>query len=143
MTHIFGAFMVFLLISAPASWATESQDLYSLQSAEQRSAFIQLTEELRCPKCQNQNLADSDSQIAETMRTVIAEQLHNGASSAEIKDLMVGRYGKFVLYKPPVSRETALLWWGPIVLFAVAGFAFFMIVLRRKTTEFADDDIDT
>ncbi len=106
-------------------------ELIEFQSDEQRSAFLRLSEELRCPKCQNQNLADSNSEIAEIMREVIAEEVLAGHSEAEIKDMMVDRYGEFVLYEPPRKLETAILWWGPLVLLAIAILIFVTIVVGR------------
>ncbi|HSC76547.1 MAG TPA: cytochrome c-type biogenesis protein CcmH [Pseudomonadales bacterium] len=89
---------------------------YDFQNEEQRERYQQLSEELRCPKCQNQNLADSDSQIAADLRKELHQQLLDGKSDEAIVDFMRDRYGDFVLYKPRMQRNTVLLWWGPIGL---------------------------
>jgi cytochrome c-type biogenesis protein CcmH len=94
---------------------------YEFQNEQQRERYQQLSEELRCPKCQNQNLADSDSQIAADLRRELHQQLLDGKSDEAIVNFMRDRYGDFVLYKPRVQRSTLLLWWGPIGLIALIG----------------------
>ena len=93
-----------------------SIDAYEFQNDEQRHLYQKLTEELRCPKCQNQNLADSDSQIAADLRKELYQQLLSGKSEGEIVDFMRDRYGDFVLYKPRIQWNTLLLWLSPLVL---------------------------
>jgi len=107
-------------------------DIYQFDTLSQRENFKILTDELRCPKCQNQNLAGSNSIIAITMRDIIAEQLLEGKNKAEIKKLMVDRYGEFVLYKPPFNLQTAILWWTPILLLLIIGAVLFKVVSKRS-----------
>lgn len=107
-------------------------DTYEFASEAERARYRQLTEELRCPKCQNQNIADSDAPIAMDLRAEIYRKLEAGDSNAQIIDYLVARYGDFVLYKPPVTRRTLLLWYGPAALL-VGGFMLVgVIVLRRR-----------
>jgi len=107
-------------------------DTYEFASEAERARYRQLTEELRCPKCQNQNIADSDAPIAMDLRAEIYRKLEAGDSNAQIIDYLVSRYGDFVLYKPPVTRRTLLLWYGPAALL-VGGFMLVgVIVLRRR-----------
>lgn len=110
-------------------------DIQEFKNDKQRSLFIQLTNELRCPKCQNQNLADSNSQISIIMRDVVADELREGSSADDIKALMVGRYGEFVLYRPPVNAKTRLLWWTPKIMLGIALCVFIMVVLKRSRIE--------
>lgn len=99
-----------------ASFSFAAIESYDFQNEEQRERYQQLSEELRCPKCQNQNLADSDSQIAADLRRELHQQLLDGKSDEAIVDFMSDRYGDFVLYKPRVQRNTLLLWLGPVAL---------------------------
>src|SRR5690606_30584825 len=85
-------------------------DTYEFGSDSERARFRQLTEELRCPKCQNQNIADSNAPIATDLRREIFRMLEEGKSDDEIVDYLVDRYGDFVRYKPPVNARTLLLW---------------------------------
>lgn len=96
--------------------------------------FQTLTKELRCPKCQNQDLADSNAPIAADLRKQIYAQLNQGKSDKEIVDYMVARYGEFVLYRPRVSSLTYVLWFGPaIILFF--GAIIVVVILRKRTTK--------
>ena len=92
MRHLFISLVLLMLCSGYAHAAIES---YEFQNEEQRDRYQQLTEELRCPKCQNQNLADSDSQIAADLRRELHQQLLDGKSDEAIVDFMRDRYGDF------------------------------------------------
>ena len=89
-----------LLIAVPASAVIES---YDFENESLRERFQVLAAELRCPKCQNQNIADSNAPIAADLRKQLHIQLHEGRSDQEIVDFMVARYGDFVLYRPPMK----------------------------------------
>jgi cytochrome c-type biogenesis protein CcmH len=93
--------------------------------------FQALTKELRCPKCQNQNLADSNSPIAADLRAELYELLQQGKADSEIVNFMVSRYGEFVLYRPRVSSLTYILWFGPALLILI-GIIVVIIILRKK-----------
>ena len=80
------------------------------------SRYQQLIEELRCLVCQNQSLADSNADLAQDLRSEIYQMIITGNSDDEIIDFLVGRYGDFVLYRPPLNKLTLLLWFGPFVL---------------------------
>ena len=80
-----------------------------------------LATELRCPVCQNQNLADSNADLAVDLRREIARQVAAGRNDEEIRRFMVERYGHYVLYDPPWTAHTALLWSAPALLLAGAG----------------------
>ena len=106
-------------------------DTYEFRDEVTKIRFQALTKELRCPKCQNQNLADSNSPIAKDLRKELYELLQQGKADMEIVDFMVNRYGEFVLYRPRVSQLTYVLWFGPAVLILL-GFIVVIIVVRRK-----------
>ncbi|MBL4942247.1 MAG: cytochrome c-type biogenesis protein CcmH [Colwellia sp.] len=93
--------------------------------------FQALSKELRCPKCQNQNLADSNSIVASALRLELYNLLVQGRADFEIMNIMVERYGEFVLYRPRVSSVTYVLWFGPLVLILI-GIIVVIIILRRK-----------
>jgi len=108
----------------------------------QQDRFNQLTEELRCLVCQNQNLADSDAQLAHDLRAEIHEMLLAGNSNDEIKQFMVERYGDFVLYRPPVQKNTYLLWLGPMMLLLGGGLILWVIIRKRSALFTANKDSD-
>ncbi|MBF7072210.1 cytochrome c-type biogenesis protein CcmH [Glaciecola sp. MH2013] len=109
---------------------------YAFDDASQRRVFLDLTAVLRCPMCQNQNIADSDAMIAHDMRRKVYQLLKQGKSKDDVIAFMKERYGDFVYYQPPVTPVTIWLWVLPVI------FAFVMMlvfILRRKPT--VDDDI--
>lgn len=133
--------VVLTLLFLSFSVAAEIQ-VYDFDSEEQRQSFMNLSSELRCPKCQNQNLADSNSEIADIMLDVIAEEVQGGKGEEEIKAMMVDRYGDFVLYKPPVKTETLILWWAPIIVVGIIFIVFIGIVVKRSGNIADDGDDD-
>lgn len=98
----------------------------------QRERYHELAVELRCPKCQNQSIAESDSPIANDLRGEIHRMLREGRSDEQIIDFMVARYGDFVLYDPPLSGRTALLWLSPAALLLAGGAIVAAIVATRR-----------
>jgi cytochrome c-type biogenesis protein CcmH len=93
-----------------------------------------LAEELRCLVCQNQTIADSTAPLALDLRNQIRTQIAQGRTDDQIRSYMVDRYGEFVLYRPPFTATTALLWLGPFLLIG-AGLAIFLGIVRRRRTE--------
>ena len=103
----------------------EVADVYDFSSRSEEQRFQQLISELRCPKCQNQNIADSNAPISEDMRNEVYRMMQDGASNEEIVDALVARFGEFIQYKPPVDQRTILLWAFP----AIAAIGGFLIVV--------------
>jgi cytochrome c-type biogenesis protein CcmH len=85
-------------------------------------------QETRCLVCQGQSIDDSDADLAGDLRKLIRAQVKAGCSDSAIRAFLVSRYGEFVLLRPPVSAETALLWGGP---FAVALIGLCVLSFRR------------
>ncbi len=110
-------------------------DTYEFKDEVERERFRSLTEELRCPKCQNQNIADSNAPIATDLRREIYRMLYDGRSDKEIVDFLVMRYGDFVMYKPPLDSRTWLLWYGPFGLLGLGAIVLCVLVLRRRKVE--------
>ncbi|NQZ21005.1 MAG: cytochrome c-type biogenesis protein CcmH [Colwellia sp.] len=126
-----------------SSLATASPvDTYVFQDKVTEIRFNALNKELRCPKCQNQNLADSNSPIAADLRREVYELLQQGKADIEIVDFMVARYGEFVLYRPRVSSLTYILWYGPAGLLFV-GVIVVVVILRRKPVKKAQQTLNT
>ena len=90
-----------------------------------------LSTELRCLVCQNQTLADSNAPLAVDLRNQVREQLKSGKSERDVVDFLVARYGDFVLYRPPLQANTALLWLGPFLLLALGLFLLFQRIRRK------------
>ena len=96
-----------------------------------QARYTALTHELRCLVCQDETVADSNAELAADFRRQIHDMVAAGKTDEEIKSYMVGRYGDFVLYKPPVQSNTALLWVGPFVLLLIALVVVSLVIRRR------------
>ena len=118
-------FLTALLFSSVAFSAI---DALNFSSPQQESDYHQLTQSLRCPQCQNNNIADSNATIAVDMRGKVFELLQEGKSKNDVVDYMVARYGNFVTYDPPMTASTLVLWIAPLLL-VLLGLVF---LLRRK-----------
>lgn len=105
---------LFSLLLTVTAWA--DIDAHNFQSPEQEKRYRDMIAELRCPKCQNANISDSDAPLARDLRSIVYEKVTAGESDAAIRDFMQQRYGDFILYQPPVKPTTWLLWFGPVVL---------------------------
>jgi len=121
----------FLLVLCMIGGAQAAIDAYEFESEAERERYRTLVEELRCPKCQNQNIADSNAPIAMDLRREIFRMLEEGQSNEQIVDYLVARYGDFVRYKPPVNLKTLALWYGPIAMLVV-GFGVLALILMRR-----------
>ncbi len=93
---------------------------------------MRLSKELRCLVCQNETLADSRADLAEDLRSQIREQMKAGKSDKEIVAYLTQRYGKFILYNPPVDPTTYFLWFGPFILLLAGLFLLFRYVKQRR-----------
>ncbi|UXL37096.1 cytochrome c-type biogenesis protein CcmH [Pseudomonas fragi] len=113
-------------------------DTYEFANDAERERFRELTKELRCPKCQNQDIADSNAPIATDLRREIFRMLGEGKDNQQILDFMVSRYGDFVLYKPALTSKTVVLWFGPLALLVGGLVVIGVIVGRRRRTEQAE-----
>jgi cytochrome c-type biogenesis protein CcmH len=117
--------------AAPGQSAGTPASIREQLSREEELRLRKLEGELRCLVCQNQTLADSDADLAVDLRRQVESLVAEGRSDQQIKDYLVERYGDFVLYRPPVQRNTLALWIGPFVLLG-AGFAAWILVQRRS-----------
>ena len=116
-----------LLCGSAITWATI--DTYQFNNEAQELRYQALIAELRCPKCQNQNLAGSDAPIAKDLKDRTYQLLQDGKTDSEIRDYMISRYGDFISYKPPVRGSTYALWFGPFALLLVV---VAVLIWRRK-----------
>lgn len=120
-----------LMLTCGVAFATI--DAYEFKTPDDEQRFRVLVEELRCPKCQNQNIADSNAGLAKDIKDRVHRLINEGKDNAEITDYMVERYGDFITYRPPVRPVTWFLWFGPFALALLAAFIIFMIKLRQKS----------
>ena len=124
-----------LLFVLSAYSVIAAEDKFSFDTPAQRESFLKLTAELRCPMCQNQNIADSDAMIAHDMRRKVYALLKQGKTEQEVIDFMKSRYGDFVHYQPPITAATLWLWAGPVLFIFIA----LIVVIRRKSVTPPED----
>ena len=112
--------LLVLLIPLASLHANAVIETYEFSTPELEVRYKALSQELRCPKCQNQNIADSNAPISRDLRAIVHEQLESGASDEEIILYLVDRYGEFVRYRPGVDNNTFWLWSAPLILLLMA-----------------------
>ncbi len=117
------------LLLSGLSMAKEAAPMAADVEIEKR--MVAISEELRCLVCQNESLAGSHADLAQDLRREIRKMIAEGKSDKEILDFMVGRYGDFVRYSPPLKPSTWLLWGGPFLLLA-GGIGGLVVFLRQR-----------
>jgi len=125
--------MLLLLLLFPLA-GLAAVDAYQFDDAQKEARFKQLIDELRCLVCQNQNLADSNAELAVDLRRKTYEMVSKDKSEKEIAAYMVDRYGEFVLYRPPLNSNTLLLWTGPFIILLI-GVSLLIRTIRRRRAE--------
>ncbi|WP_323842207.1 MULTISPECIES: cytochrome c-type biogenesis protein [unclassified Moraxella] len=131
--------MVLFLGMMTSAWA--GIEVYEFKTPEDETRYRALIEELRCPKCQNQNLAGSDAPIALDLKQKTYEMIIDGRSDTEIRDYMFERYGDFISYKPPVRPSTWILWFFPpfLLVLLIGGW---LLKTRHSRHNIQKDDVD-
>jgi len=124
--------LLFLLLIAVSFQLEANVSVYEFESIAQEKRFQQLVAILRCPTCQNQNLADSNSIVAEDLKQIVYEKIKAGESDEEILNFMKQRYGEFILYQPEVTPSNAMLWAGPFIFLMISLIGFFVWYFRNK-----------
>lgn len=120
-----------LLLLACASLASAIDATPPFEDPALQARYERLIRDLRCLVCQNESIADSNAMLAADLRREVRELMIAGRSDQEIRDFLTERYGDFVLYRPPVTPRTWLLWAAPF-LFIAAGIAAVAVVVARR-----------
>jgi cytochrome c-type biogenesis protein CcmH len=128
-----------ILISLSSFAAIE---VHEFDNEVDRLRYQSFIEEMRCPKCQNQNLAGTNAPIAVDLRRELELMIKDGKSDKEIIDFMVERYGEFILYRPRLSPATLLLWAAPVVLL-VLGVVILLLIVRKRRREEVDTGLSS
>ena len=130
------------LLMALTSAAFAAINAYEFDDPAQEQRFRTLIAELRCPKCQNQNIADSNAPLSQDLRQRVFEMLQQGHSNTDIINFMVARYGDFITYRPPLKPLTWLLWFGPFTLMAIVAGLLFVWLRRQRNrpTELSEQE---
>lgn len=124
----------------PAGFA--QVDTFEFDTEEQQQRFRNLSDELRCPMCQNASLSGSTGGVAEDLRREIHRMIMEGMSDREIVQFMFERYGDFILFRPRLTPGTALLWFGPLLFLLIGGAVGFGIWRRARKVSADDVELD-
>jgi len=122
---------VMVLLSGTFAYAFEER---TFDTPKDEALFDTLVAELRCLVCQNQNIADSNAELAVDLRREIFSMIQADKNKSEILDFMVQRYGEFVLYKPRLSPRTLVLWLAPALLLMLGGLILWRSTMNAKKT---------
>jgi cytochrome c-type biogenesis protein CcmH len=133
------AFLMLFLLCSTTVLAIDVSE--SFEDPTLQARYRALIEQTRCLVCQNQTIADSNAGLAQDLRREIREMLAQGATDQQVIDFLVGRYGDFVLYRPPFKKTTWLLWASP-VLFLAIGLTIFAVTLVRRSKQSLELDGD-
>jgi cytochrome c-type biogenesis protein CcmH len=132
MRAFFSLVMLAFLHIAPAC-AVEPDEMLKDPALEARART--LSQQLRCMVCQNQSIDDSNAPLAHDLRVLVRERLTNGDSDAQVMNIVVSRYGEFVLLKPRFAWHNVLLWGLPPATLLIGGIALVVVARRRRLVD--------
>jgi cytochrome c-type biogenesis protein CcmH len=112
--------------------ALAAVDTYEFDTEEQQQRFRRMSNDFRCPMCQNTNLTGSGGGVAEDLRREIYLMIMDGKTDYEIEQFMLQRYGDFIFYKPRLMTNTLLLWFGPLIFLLIGAWVLFRILRRAE-----------
>ncbi|EJF85737.1 cytochrome c-type biogenesis protein [Candidatus Bartonella washoeensis] len=120
--------------------AVEPDEILQDKALELRAREI--SSHLRCPVCQNQPIDDSNAALARDLRLLIRERLKMGESNQQVIDFLVGRYGEFILLKPPFNKTTWFLWLSPLIIIIIGASIIFFQIRRYKHEKIITLNVD-
>lgn len=112
---------VFVALSLGAAFAVEPSEMLKDPVLEARAREV--SKELRCVQCQNESIDESNAEIARDMRLLVRERIVAGDSNDAIMAYMTSRYGDYVRLQPRFMPRTYLLWFGPLIVLLLGGWA--------------------
>ena len=105
---------------------------FNLAKAENENLKNEITKNLRCLICQGQSIYDSDSEFANSLKSLVKQKLDDGYKEKEIYDFLKDKYGEWILYEPEFNKNTYFLWLLPILLFLIGGAIIFKLFILKK-----------
>ena len=105
--------------------------LNSVMSQNFSQLEIKIFKNIRCLVCQGQSIADSNSDFAQTIKSVVSDKISQGKNEKEIYNFLSSKYGDWILYKPSLKIPNLMLWIIPY-LFVIFGVMFFLKNLRKN-----------
>ncbi len=122
--------LALVLMAAAPAWAVEPDEMLDDPALEARARA--LSQEIRCPVCQNESIDSSNAGLARDLRILLRERMVAGDSDAEVKAFLVARYGDYVLLDPPMKLTTYALWFGPGLILLLGAFGVYVFFFRTR-----------
>ena len=130
-------FLIPLLISV-----LNAEQLITFSDDAYLKRYQNLLEELRCPKCQNQNLADSNAPISNDLKEEIQRLLEQGLDNDDIKRALTERYSDFILYDPKFNKNTYFLWLAPFIVLLIGFWWVYSMSTKNYISQSKDRDLE-
>lgn len=130
-------FLISLLISV-----LNAEQLITFSDDAYLKRYQNLLEELRCPKCQNQNLADSNAPISNDLKEEIQRLLEQGLDDDDIKRELTERYSDFILYDPKFNKNTYFLWLAPFIVLLIGFWWVYSMSTKNYISQSKDRDLE-
>ena len=130
-------FLIFFLISV-----LNAEQLITFSDDAYLKRYQNLLEELRCPKCQNQNLADSNAPISNDLKEEIQRLLEQGLDDDDIKRALTERYSDFILYDPKFNKNTYFLWIAPFIVLLIGFWWVYSMSTKNYISHGKDRDLE-
>lgn len=105
-------------------------DVYPFDDPEKEILYKKIIKELRCTVCQNQDIGASNAELAQDLRRKTYEMVADGKDEEYVLNFMTDRFGDFILYNPPLQKNTLVLWIGPLIILIVAIFLLLRFIRR-------------
>ena len=132
-------FLLLILMLATPSFAVEPDEILADPVLEERAR--DLSKGLRCLVCRNENIDDSNAELARDLRLLVRERLVAGDTDQEAEDYIVERFGEYVLLKPVFSLSNAMLWFAGPALLLVGGWISAVFIRRRSKAVTGSDGL--
>jgi cytochrome c-type biogenesis protein CcmH len=136
MRKVTALLAVCVVLAAPA-FAIDTEVAFDDPVLQAR--YLSLISEIRCPKCLNESIAESDAPVAADLRREVRRLIGEGNSDDDVRSFLAARYGEFVLYRPRLSETTLILWAGPFVFLLIGGFVFWRILAAHRNQPLDED----
>lgn len=120
-----------LMLLCNGLWAENAAMLNDLNTTQQQQYYA-VAKELRCLVCQNEDLLDSQAPLAADLRKQIHDMVLQHKKTEMIKQYFTTRYGDYILYNPPLQKNTYFLWFAPVFIFIITCILFWIYLRKNK-----------
>lgn len=137
LARLFAVILILFMAGLQPAQAVNPDEILNDPKLEQRAR--DLSAQIRCMKCQNQSIDNSDASLAHDLRIMVRERLVAGDSDQQVLDFLVDRFGEFVLLKPAFSLSNLFLWLAPVMAL-LAGLFLSVRLMRRRRSNIVESE---